>query len=56
MKWCRFHLRWEIWLGDKLVAWVVGDASEAYQLSVYRQVVDLVLDGHQFVGLAHPTV
>ena len=53
MKWCRFHLRWEIWQGDKLVAWTWGSADEVQKRELYARVASLILDGYEFYGLEH---
>lgn len=54
MKWCDTHFQWEIWLGNKLVATLVGDANDRDQSLVYRQVIDIILDPSLTFGRGIP--
>lgn len=53
MIWCAVHQQYEVWIDDKLVGWVSPEVDARDRREFMRIIVQKILDGYSFKGLAH---
>lgn len=52
MIWCAVHQQYEVWIDDKLVGTVSPEVDARDRREFMRTIVQRILDGYSFKGLA----